>query len=63
MTPLTVLVLLALLATSAALLLGIVTMGQGGRFDQHFGTRMMWARVGMQALAIALLVVVFFMSR
>ena len=63
MSMMTVLVLLALLATSAALLLGIVTMGQGGRFDRHYGERLMWARVGMQALAVALLVAVFVMSR
>ncbi len=60
---LTVLVILALLATSASLLLGIMTMGQGGRFDQRYGTRIMWTRVGMQALAVVLLVAIFIVSR
>ena len=54
---LTVLIILALLATGVSLLMGLTSLGQGGRFDKDFGTGFMWARVGFQALAIALLVV------
>lgn len=53
---LTIVIILALLATLAALLLGLISLGQGGRFDRDFGTRFMWARVVMQGLAVALLV-------
>jgi hypothetical protein len=53
---LTIVIILALVATVVALLFGLVSMGQGGSFDQSFGTRFMWARVALQGLAVALLV-------
>jgi len=55
---LTILIIFALLATAVALLLGLTSLGQGGSFDEHFGTRFMWARVGLQGLAVVLLLVV-----
>jgi len=55
---LTILIILALLATAVALLLGLTSLGQGGSFDKDFGTSFMWARVGLQGLAVALLLVV-----
>lgn len=54
---LTILIILAMLATGVSLLLGLTSLGQGGSFDKDFGTGFMWARVGFQALAIALLLV------
>ena len=54
---LTLLIIFALLATGVALLLGLTSLGQGGSFDKDFGTGFMWARVGLQGLAIVLLVV------
>lgn len=53
---LTIVIILALLATVLALLLGLMSLGQGGSFDRDFGTRFMWARVGLQGLAVGLLV-------
>lgn len=53
---LTVVIILALVATVVALLFGLTSMGQGGSFDKDFGTGFMWARVGLQGLAVALLV-------
>jgi hypothetical protein len=53
----TLVIILALLATVTALLFGLTSLGQGGSFDRHFGTRFMWARVGLQGLAVVLLVV------
>lgn len=52
----TVVIILALLATMVALLFGLMSLGQGGRFDRDFGTGFMWARVGFQGLAVALLI-------
>lgn len=52
----TVVIILALLATMVALLFGLMSLGQGGRFDRDFGTGFMWARVGFQGLAVVLLV-------
>ena len=54
---LTVMIILALLATGVSLLMGLTSLGQGGSFDKDFGTGFMWARVGFQALAVILLVV------
>jgi len=53
---LTVVIILALLATVVALLFGLMSLGQGGSFDKDFGTGFMWARVGFQAAAVALLI-------
>jgi hypothetical protein len=53
---LTVVIIFALLATMVALLLGLTSLGKGGSFDRDFGTGFMWARVGLQGLAVALLV-------
>jgi hypothetical protein len=47
-----------LLATGVSLLLGLTSLGQGGRFDKDFGTGFMWARVGFQAAAVVLLLLV-----
>lgn len=52
---LTVVIVLALLATGVALLMGLTSLGQGGRFDKDFGTGFMWARVAIQGAAVALL--------
>jgi hypothetical protein len=56
MDPLTVVIIIALVATFVALLFGLTSLGQGGSFDKAFGTSFMWARVGLQGLAVALLV-------
>lgn len=58
---LTLVIVLALLATLVALLLGLTSLGQGGQFDKDFGTGFMWARVGLQGAAIALLLVALLM--
>jgi hypothetical protein len=58
---LTLVIILALLATVIALLFGLTALGQGGSFDKHFGTGFMWARVGLQGLAVALLIFALFL--
>lgn len=50
-----ILIVLALVATVGALLMGIVSMGQGDYVDRTLGGPLMWVRVGLQALAVALL--------
>lgn len=61
MNLLTLVIILALLATVIALLFGLTALGQGGSFDRHFGTGFMWARVGLQGLAVALLIFALFL--
>ena len=51
-----VFVVLALLATGAVMLLGLVTMSGKKNTDQLASTPLMWARVGLQAFTILLLV-------
>lgn len=56
MDPLLVLIILALIAVIVTMMLGIATMGAGdSRLPPKFSNRMMWARVGLQGLAILLL--------
>jgi hypothetical protein len=45
----------ALFATVVALSLGLIAMSGGGAAHRAFGTRLMWARVVLQALVVALL--------
>jgi hypothetical protein len=59
---LTIVIILALLATAVALLFGLMSLAQGGSFDKDFGTGFMWARVGLQGLAIALMVLALFLK-
>jgi hypothetical protein len=52
---LTILIILALLATCVTLGLGLLTMSSGGYNDKEFGTPLMWTRVGLQAVTLLLL--------
>jgi len=56
MTVLMVVIVLALLATSFTLLLGLMSMGSPST-DKVASTPLMWARVGFQAFTVLLLVV------
>jgi len=58
---LTVVIILALLATIGALFLGLISLSKGGNFDRDFGTRFMWMRVGFQGAAIVLLLIALFL--
>jgi hypothetical protein len=55
MKMLTILIVLAALATAAALVSGVASMAHGGKFDQRHSHEFMFARVGFQALAFVLL--------
>jgi hypothetical protein len=55
MSVMTVLVSLGLLATMVSLAMGIGSMAQGGEHDRDHSVRLMFARVGLQGLTVALL--------
>lgn len=56
MDPLLVLIVAALIAVIITMMMGLVTMGAGdSRMPPKLGSRLMWARVGLQGLAILLL--------
>lgn len=57
MTLANLIVFVALLAVVATLVLGLRSMGRGGSYDEAHAEKFMWERVGLQALAVALLVV------
>ncbi len=57
------LVVIALVATLAVLLAGVVTMAKGGAFNRKWGNKLMRARVARQALAVLLMVALFLLPR
>lgn len=56
MNLLLILIILALAATSLALMLGLFVMGSGGATDRMVSTKLMWARVGLQSFTFVLLI-------
>ena len=54
---LTIIIILALIGTGVSMALGLLAMSGGGATDRLFSTRLMWTRVGFQALTLLLLVV------
>jgi hypothetical protein len=62
MTIMTTLVIVALLATVAALVSGIVSMAHGGGFDQRHSHQIMFARVGLQGITLVALLIAFWFA-
>jgi hypoxia induced protein len=61
MDPLLTLIVLALIAATVAMLLGILVMSGGGATDSWLSTPLMWVRVGFQGLTILLLILATFL--
>ena len=59
---LNLLIILALIATILSLGWGIGSMAQGGTYDAEHSKQLMSARVGFQAVAVVLLLIVVFIS-
>ncbi len=51
MDPLTIFIIIAFLAAAASLVLGVVSMGRGGEFDEQHSGQYMRARVIAQGVA------------
>lgn len=62
MTLLTVIIVVAMLATAGALVGGIASMAHGGKYDQRHSHQFMFARVGLQGLTLALLLIALLVS-
>lgn len=58
-TVLIVLTVIALIGVVAALLTGVVLMGRGGEANARWGNKLMRARVGLQLIAVVLLLLLF----
>jgi hypothetical protein len=50
------LIVVLLVATVGSLFAGLLTMGVAGEIDDRNSTRLMFTRVGLQGLAVALIV-------
>ncbi len=57
-----VLVGIALAATLAVLMAGVITMARGGEFNQKYGNRLMRWRVILQGAALVLLVLAMLLA-
>jgi hypothetical protein len=55
MDVLTTLLLIAMLATLGALIVGLAGFFRGGEFNRKYGNKLMQARVALQAVAVVLL--------
>ena len=62
MTTVTIMVMLALFATVVALGTGIGSMVHGGAFDDKHNDQLMVARIGLQGLAVLLIIVALIAS-
>lgn len=62
MNTITILIILALVATIASLGWGLGSMAHGGKYDEKHSDQLMSARVIFQAVAIVLLLIAIYMS-
>ncbi|MCX8231859.1 MAG: twin transmembrane helix small protein [Alphaproteobacteria bacterium] len=62
MNILAVLLAFVLFAVLAVLIFGIIAMARGGEFNRKYGNKMMRWRVAIQALAIALVLLLVFVA-
>ena len=59
---LNIIIILALLATIAALGLGLLSMGIGGSLDKDASERFMWMRTGLQGFAVVLILAALYLA-
>ncbi len=62
MTALTVIVIIATFATVIVLATGIGSMAHGGEFDRKHSLQLMTARVGLQGLVFALILLTLLLT-
>ena len=63
MNALTILLIIVMAATTAALGVGLFGFFTGGAFNARYGNKMMQARVGLQALAVLILAVIVLLGK
>jgi hypothetical protein len=62
MSALSIVIVLAAVATAAVLVTGLGSMAHGGSFDDRHSHQFMFARVGLQGLALLLVILALLMS-
>ena len=63
MNILTIVIMVALVATIISLVIGIGYMGKGGKADEEHSVQLMVARVGFQALTFVLLLLALYLAK
>jgi hypothetical protein len=58
-----ILMTIAMLATLAALIMGVFGMARGGKFNKKYGNKLMRARIFLQAAALGLFVLAILAAR
>jgi Hypoxia induced protein conserved region len=58
MSVLTVLLMIAMLATLGVLVVGLAGFFHGGEFNRKYGNKLMQARVALQAVSVLLLLII-----
>ena len=59
---LTIVIMISLVLTIAVLVIGIGSMAHGGEFDEKHSEQFMYARVGMQAVTLILLMFAVYLA-
>jgi hypothetical protein len=59
---LTLVIVACLVLTAIILFIGVGSMAQGGEFDEKHSEQLMFARVGMQAITLLLLLVALYLA-
>lgn len=62
-TALTVLILVAMAATFGVLVVGVISMLRGGKFNKEWSNKLMRMRVGLQLVAVLLIGLFWLVSR
>ncbi|MBI1300357.1 MAG: twin transmembrane helix small protein [Alphaproteobacteria bacterium] len=58
-----VLIIISLFSVVCVLAIGMVAMIKGGDFNQKYGNKLMWLRVGLQGVTISLLALAYMLSQ
>ena len=53
-----IIIVIAMVATLGVLLVGVISMARGGKFNRNNANKLMRARVALQALAVGLFAIV-----
>jgi len=59
---LTFVIVISMILTAVILIIGVGSMGHGGEFDEKHSEQLMFARVGMQAITLLLLLVALYLA-
>lgn len=62
-TILSALLVLTLIAVTVVLFMGIGSMSRGGEFNRKYGNLLMRWRIGLQALAVIIIIAIVYVSQ